>query len=149
MIIRIDRKWKKKDYTISNVFINGQRFGDGKAWCNALEDPDRGLTSDMTVDQILKKKVYGNTAIPKGEYLITITYSPKFNKDLPLVNAVKGFTGVRLHSGNTAKDTYGCILFGRNNVVGKVTNSRYWTKLIFDKIKKALDNGEIVKLAID
>lgn len=149
MLIRIDRKWKKKDYTISNVYINGQRFGDGKQWCNALEDTDRGLTSAMTVDEILKKKVYGKTAIPRGEYRITITYSPSFRKDLPLVNAVKGFTGVRLHSGNKPADTYGCILFGRNDKVGWISNSRYWCKLLQDKIKFALDRGEIVKLVIE
>lgn len=149
MLIKIDRKWKKEKYTISNVFVNGKRFTDGKNYCNALEDTDRGLTSDMTVDQIFKKKVYGKTAIPTGEYNITITYSPSFNRKLPLVNAVKGFTGVRIHSGNSAKDTYGCILIGRNDVVGKITNSRYWFNLLYADIKKALDRGEIVKLVIE
>ena len=149
MLIKIDRKWKKEKYTISNVFVNGKRFTDGKNYCNVLEDKDRGLTSDMTVDEILKKKVYGQTAIPKGEYIITITYSPSFNCMLPLVNAVKGFTGVRIHSGNSAKDTYGCILIGRNDVVGKITNSRYWFNLLHAYIKKALYRGEIVKLVIE
>lgn len=149
MLIKIDRKWKKENYTISNVFVNGKRFTDGKNYCNALEDTDRGLTSDMTVDEILKKKVYGQTAIPKGEYIITNTYSPSFNRMLPLVNAVKGFMGVRIHSGNSAKDTYGCILIGRNDVVGKITNSRYWFNLLYADIKKALDRGEIVKLVIE
>ena len=149
MLIKIDRNWKKEKYTISNVFVNGKRFTDGKQYCNALEDTDRGLTSDMTVDQIFKKKVYGQTAIPKGEYIITITYSPSFNRMLPLVNAVKGFMGVRIHSGNIAKDTYGCILIGRNDVVGKITKSRYWFNLLYAGIKKALDRGEIVKLVIE
>lgn len=97
MRISIDRKWKKPNYTISNLYVDGKRFTDGKQYCNVLEDTDRGLTSDMTVDQILKKKVYGQTAIPKGEYVVTITYSTKFKRDLPLLNAVKGFTGVRIH----------------------------------------------------
>ena len=149
MLIKIDRKWKKEKYTISNVYVNGKRFTDGKNYCNALEDTDRGLTSDMTVDKILNNKVYGKTAIPKGEYIITITYSLSFKRKLPLVNAVKGFTGVRIHSGNSAKDTHGCILIGRNDVVGKITNSRYWFKLLYADIKKALDRGEIVKLVIE
>jgi hypothetical protein len=51
----------------------------------------------MTVAQITKKKVYGKTAIPKGEYVVTITYSPKFRRNMPLVNNVKGFEGIRLH----------------------------------------------------
>lgn len=149
MVIRIDRKWKKPTYTISNVYVNGERFGDGKTYCNALEDADRGLTSDMTIDQILKKKVYGETAIPKGEYLITMTYSPKYKRNMPLVNNVKGFDGIRLHSLNKPEDSEGCIGFGKNDKVGWISNSRYWTGLIEDRIKKALARREIVKLVIE
>lgn len=149
MIIRIDRKWKMPTYTISNVFINGIRLGDGKSYCNALEDADRGLTSDMTVDQIRKKKVYGKTAIPSGEYLITMTYSPKYKRNMPLVNNVKGFDGIRLHSLNKPEDSLGCIGFGKNDKVGWISNSRYWTGLVESKIKTALGRGEIVKLVID
>lgn len=149
MIIRIDRKWKKPTYTISNVFINGTRFGDGKSYCNSLEDTDRGLTSDMTVDQIRKKKVYGKTAIPSGEYIITMTYSHKYKRNMPLVNNVKGFDGIRLHSLNKPEDSLGCIGFGKNDKVGWISDSRYWTGLIEGKIKTALGRGEIVKLVIE
>lgn len=148
MEIRIDRAWKKNGYTISRVFIDGARFGDGRKWCNALEDEDRGLTSDMSVDEILSKKVYGKTAIPTGRYLVTITWSPKFRKDLPLVNAVKGFTGVRLHSGNNQEDTLGCILFGENDKVGWVSNSRYWTTMLIGIIKAAIERGNNVYLKV-
>ena len=68
---------------------------------------------------------------------------------MPLVNNVKGFDGIRLHSGNSAKDSYGCILFGKNDKVGWISNSRYWTGLIEERIKKALARGEIVKLVIE
>jgi len=149
MRISIDRKWKKPNYTISNLYVDGKRFTDGKQYCNVLEDTDRGLTSDMTVDQILKKKVYGQTAIPKGEYIVTITYSTKFGRDLPLLNAVKGFTGVRIHSGNSAKDTLGCILVGRNDKVGWISNSRYWFVLLLDKIKQAIKRGEKVTFVVE
>lgn len=148
MEIRIDRAWKKRGYTISRVYLDGVRFGDGKKWCNALEDEDRGLTSDMTVDEILQKKVYGKTAIPTGKYLVTITWSPKFRKDLPLVNAVKGFTGVRLHSGNSPEDTLGCILFGENDKIGWISNSRYWSAMMTGIIKAAIDRGEKVYLKV-
>ena len=149
MRISIDRIWKKPNYTISNLYVDGKRFTDGKQYCNVLEDTDRGLTSDMTVDQILKKKVYGQTAIPKGEYVVTITYSTKFKRDLPLLNAVKGFTGVRIHSGNSAKNTLGCILVGRNDKVGWISNSRYWFGLLFDKIEQAIKRGEKVTFVIE
>ena len=63
MIITIDRAWKKAGYTISRIYVNGMLFG-----CNALEDTDRGLRSDMPLSEIKAKKVYGQTAIPSGEY---------------------------------------------------------------------------------
>lgn len=85
---------KRNDYTIGKVYINGQYF------CDSLEDADRGLTSDMTLAEILKKKVYGETAIPTGTYNVSWTYSPKFRRFMPLIEGVKGFEGIRIHSGN-------------------------------------------------
>ena len=147
---RIDRAWCKKGYTISRVFLDGKRFGDGKRYCNSLEDEDRGLTSDMSVDEILavKNKHKGQTAIPRGRYKVTITYSPRFKKDMPLLNAVKGFTGIRIHSGNTAKDSEGCLLVGENTQAGMITNSRYWTLMIKGIIKAAIERGEDVYITI-
>lgn len=148
MEIRIDRAWKKSDYTISRVYVDGVRFGDGKNYCNALEDKDRGLTSSMSVDEILAKKLYGMTAIPTGRYEVRISYSPRFRRDMPILIAVPGFTGIRIHSGNSAKDSYGCILIGRNDKVGWISNSRYWTNLLQKKIQSALDKGEKVFITI-
>lgn len=148
MEISIDRAWKKRDYTISRVFVDGKRFGDGRKWCNALEDTDRGLTSDMEVDEILSVKIKGQTAIPTGRYLIDMTYSPKFKKIMPHVCAVKGFTGVRLHPGNSNKDTEGCILFGVNDMVGWISNSTYWTNKLIGIIKAAIDSGDKVYLTV-
>ena len=148
MEIRIDRAWKKRDYTISRVYVDGQRLGDGQHYCNALEDPDRGLTSEMSVDEVLEKKVYGQTAIPTGRYLVTMSWSPKFKQMMPLVNAVKGFTGVRLHPGNSNKDTEGCILFGVNDKIGWISNSRYWTDRIIGMVNDAIGRGEKVYLTI-
>ena len=145
---RIDRAWKKKGYTISRVYLDGVRFGDGKRYCNALEDEDRGLTSDMTVDEILAKKKYGETAIPTGTYKVIISWSPRFKKDMPILQAVKGFTGIRIHSGNTAKDSSGCLLMGENTQVGMITNSRYWSLMIKGIVKAAIDRGEDVFIKI-
>ena len=148
MEIWADRAWRKKGYTISRVFVDGKRFGDGKKYCNILEDEDRGLTNDMSVDEILAKKKYGETAIPTGRYEVKISWSPKFKKDMPILIAVKGFTGIRIHSGNTAKDSLGCLLVGENSKVGMITNSRYWTTLLTAKIKTALDSGDTVYIKV-
>lgn len=149
MIIRLDRAWKKKGYTISRVYVNASRFGDGKKWCSALEDEDRGLTASMPLNEIQQHKVYGHTAIPTGRYRVEITYSPRFKKYMPLVCEIKGFSGVRLHAGNTPDDTEGCILFGVNDKVGRISNSRYWTDKLTKLITSAISQGEEVYLEID
>ncbi len=148
MEITADRAWKKKGYTISRVFVNGKRFGDGKQYCNILEDEDRGLHSGMTLEEIRRIKKYGETAIPRGRYQVIINWSYHFKKYMPLLLNVKGFDGVRIHSGNTPKDTLGCLLAGRNDVVGQVSNSKYWTSLLVNEISIALKRGEKVWIDI-
>lgn len=148
MRIRVDRAWRKKAYTISRVFINGERFGDGEHWCSVLEDEDRGLNSSMSIEEIKSLKIPEQTAIPRGIYEINITYSYKFKRMLPLIQDVKGFSGVRIHSGNTANDTEGCLLPGVNDVVGRVSNSRYWFNLLFARIQDAALAGEKVWIEI-
>lgn len=148
MEISIGREWKKRGYTISRVYLDGVRFGDGKAWCSCLEDEDRGLTQDMPPAEIKRRKIKGQTAIPSGVYNVVVTYSPRFRRNMPLVENVPGFDGIRLHSGNDASDTEGCLLWGENTVVGKVQNSRHWTGLIEERINAALKRGEKVTLRI-
>ena len=142
MIIDLHRKWRMKGYSIGILSINGQRI------CESLEDQDRGLSSDMPLDRIKKIKVKGETAIPIGSYRITWTYSPRFKKMLPLLNDVPGYDGIRIHSGNKAKDTEGCILCGRNTEVGMVTNSRYWTNKVNSLIEAACKRKEEVTITI-
>ena len=118
MKVLLDRKWKKKDYTI------GEWIVDGKKMCNSMEDRDRGLQQYMNDGEIAMLKEYGETAIPTGKYKVTMTYSPKYKRMMPQVMNVKGFAGVRIHSGNTAKDSLGCILLGDNDKKGWISNSR-------------------------
>lgn len=118
MELILNRIAKKDTYTIGRLYVNGTYL------CDTLEDKDRGLTKDMSVSEIQKKKVYGETAIPIGKYQVIMSYSNKFKKVLPLILNVPGYSGIRFHSGNTANDSLGCILVGQNKVVGKVINSR-------------------------
>lgn len=144
MRIKIDRAWKKKGYTISRVFINGERFGDGKKWCSVLEDTDRGLADWQSLNEIKAHKIKGETAIPEGVYDVIITYSQKFRRKLPLLKNVKGYEGVRIHSGNTSRHTEGCLLPGVNDQVGRVNNSRYWFEKLYALIEAAEKRGERV-----
>lgn len=132
MELLLKRIYSGSTYTIGHLYINGEYFSD------TLEDVDRGLTNDMSEEQIKKIKVYGKTAIPKGTYKVEVTYSPKFKRYLPILLNVKGFSGIRIHSGNTHEDTLGCLLVGYNKVKGQVINSRVTS----DKLTALLCNCE-------
>lgn len=143
MIVKIIRRWKRADYTVSEVWIDGE-----KQPYNALEDTDRGLYQAMSVADITAKKVYGKTAIPTGTYNCIYTWSSRFRRMLPLIENVRGFTGIRIHAGNTAKDTEGCILLGENKQRGMVLNSRATLEKFIAKLKTAWDIGESVTIKI-
>ena len=134
MKLTLIRKYKKDKYCIGKLYIDGEYF------CDTLEDKDRGLTDNMTISEISKIKVKKETAIPTGTYKVTITYSNRFKKNMPLINNVKGFEGIRIHSGNTDKDTEGCILVGQNKIVGQVINSQATYKVLYNKLLKDTNN---------
>lgn len=124
LLVRADRQ---PNYTVGQLSI------DGKFFCYTLEDKDRQLTSDMSLEEIQNKKQFGKTAIPSGTYTIDMnTVSPKF-KDrewakpykgkLPRLVDVPGYEGVLIHVGNTAEDTLGCILVGKRRTINGITNS--------------------------
>lgn len=125
MKIKLVRIAFKDTYTIGKLYVDGVYF------CDTIEDKDRGLDDSMTVREILDKKVKGETAIPTGHYNIEITYSPKYKRMMPLLIGVKGYSGIRIHSGNTSKDTEGCLLVGKNTVKGMVTDSRNTYQRLF------------------
>ena len=138
MKIKVNRRWKKEAYTIGDLYCNGIRL------FNTMEDKDRDINSSMPVGIINQKKVYGKTAIPTGTYTVVLSYSPKFaNKTwskkygglVPEIKDVKGFSGIRIHPGNTALDVEGCIAVGENKAVGKVLNS---TKCYYELMDKYL-----------
>ena len=142
MELRLERKYRSNNYCIDKLYINGKYFSD------ALEDPDRGLTDSMNLEEIKRIKVKGDTCIPYGTYNVTITYSPRFKKNLPLINNVKGFDGIRIHSGNTPQDTEGCLLLGFNKVKGRVVDSKVTVNKFIDIVQEALNKGEKVTITI-
>lgn len=130
MDLKLKRIFRGDKYTIGHLYI------DGNYYCDVLEDTDRGLSNDMSEEEIKRIKIYGKTAIPTGRYKIGVTYSPKFKRYLPILLNVKGFSGIRIHSGNSAEDTLGCLLVGFNKEKGKVLNSRVTS----DKLTALLRN---------
>lgn len=128
MKILIDRKYKKATYTIGKLYIDGVYFSD------TVEDKDRGLTDKDSLEKIKATKVYAKTAIPRGTYKVRMDIvSPKFSKKpyyksfcngkMPRIMDVKGFDGILIHKGSNANSSAGCIIVGKNTVVGGVTSS--------------------------
>ena len=124
--------------TISQLYL------DGFEECFILEDEVREIEGKPVSEWKLK----GKTAIPKGAYNVVVTMSNRFKRDLPLLERVPGFEGVRIHPGNTSEDTEGCLLPGRGKTEKTVTESRVAFNELFGKIKAALDGGDTVTLEI-
>lgn len=137
MNIQLKRIAKKETYTIGKLYIDGVYF------CDTIEDKDRGLNQIMSINDIKKKKVYGETAIPTGTYKLVIDYSNRFKKNMAHILNVPGYEGIRIHTGNSAKDSLGCIIVGKNKVVGKVVESRDTYNQLFPILQKAFKEGEI------
>lgn len=139
MELTLKRIARKETYTIGHLYI------DGKYFCDTIEDKDRGLSQELpvTVNKNLKRR--GVTAIPVGRYRVTLdVVSPKFSKKtayqfcggrLPRLVNVPAFDGVLIHIGNTANDTEGCILVGKNTEVGKVLQSTVTFRALYGRLK--------------
>lgn len=117
MRIEVRRDFFAAGYTAGRLYVDGGHV------CDTLEDADRGLVKTMGADEIARRKVAGETAIPKGEYKVTLgVVSPRFGSmpfyketcggRLPRLLDVPGYDGVLIHVGKTADNTQGCILVG-------------------------------------
>lgn len=154
MRLRLERRWKKETYTIGRLYVDGQYL------CNTCEDKDRHLTSKMPLSKIKEVKVAAETAIPTGIYSISMNViSPKYSMKpwyvqnchgarVPRLVDVPGWGGVLIHCGNTAKDSAGCILVGKNDAVGMVTNSKYWFLQLYNKMYAAYKRDEKIEIEV-
>ena len=134
--------------TIGTLTVNGAFE------CYVLEDTDRGLKDTMSLDEINKLKVHGQTAIPYGVYKVVVTKSERFSAMkgkpvyLPILLNVKGYEGIRIHSGNKPEDTLGCLLTARKKGIDTVSESTLAFNQLNDKINNALKIGENVIITI-
>ena len=121
----------------------GKLVVDDTFFCYTLEDKDRFLETNP------EGKVYGETAIPRGKYQIVIDFSNRFKRELPRLLLVPGFEGIRIHPGNTDKDTHGCILVGTSIVNDDfIGNSRVAFNRLFDVMDDAYNRGEEIWIEV-
>ena len=162
MELILTRIAKRKTYTIGKLYIKEQVMDEYLAgekqtyFCDTLEPTALELKTTVSKEAVLrspkKAECLKPFAIPEGRYAVVITWSPKFKMWLPVLLGGPDFNhlfkGIRIHMGNTAKDTQGCILVGRNQIVGQLLESRKWLYELKQKIVEAKDKGEAVWLTI-
>ncbi len=133
MLLDLERRWLSANSTIGQLCIEGELA------CWTLED--RYRPPEMP-------KVPGLTCIPNGRYEVVITHSERFRCDMPLLLNVPGFAGVRIHPGNTDKDTSGCILPGRTRGPDVVNDSKLAYGPLFRSLQAARARGELVFIEV-
>ena len=162
MELVLTRIAKRRAYTIGRLAILQEENEEYRTTmreeylCDTLEPPVLAMKTTVSQDAVLRSVEKARSlkpfAIPEGRYAVVITYSPKFQEWLPLLlggpDFNRLFQGIRIHAGNTVKDTQGCILVGQNLKPGQVFNSRTWLKRLKDMIVEAKSRNEPVFLTI-
>ena len=132
MKLILTRIARKAEYTIGRL-----EDENGKRICDTLEPTWRDYKGG-------EMKIPKKSAIPEGSYRVVVTKSQRFRKYLPLLVGVPGFEGVRIHAGNTSRDTEGCILVGQNLQVGKLL----WSRITLERLMKLIENEKEIYLII-
>lgn len=136
----------------TEVCTPGMLFVGGRFECWTLED----VVREIPGRPVAEWKVKGQTAIPNGTYTVDLTFSPKYQKVMPILLGVPGFEGIRIHSGNTSEHTEGCLLVGKNRTdknpategIDTITESKVAFGILFDKLTSAHEIGEPIVIEI-
>lgn len=134
--LTLKRIANRPTYCIGRLYVDRLLFSD------TIEDTDRGLKDSWPLEKIMKTKVYGETAIPKGRYKLILSVSPKFKNRkwakkygglVPEILNVKGYSGIRIHPANFATELLGCVAPGVNSKKGQVTQSQVTYEKLMSK----------------
>jgi hypothetical protein len=131
----LDRYEFTDEYTIGKLYANGIFV------CYTLEGCDRYLEDGGM-------KVQNNTAIPRGLYSMTVNFSERFQKKMPLIMNVSGFIGIRLHSDSSVANTDGSVLIGMSKIMDKVLESIEAVTIVIELINKAIIDGQSITIEI-
>ena len=134
MKIEVNRIFKASNYTIGELSVNNNYV------CDTLEDKVR-------VDG---GKVYAETAIPTGTYTLVLSYSNRFKKVMPEILNVPNFSGIRIHCGNSSKDTEGCLLVGKwdGKTENWISDSKNSYNKLYPLLEEAFNNKENITITI-
>ena len=137
MELLLKRIYSGESYTTGMLFIRNRETKEYELFCDTIEPPRRE-----------RQKTGIAVCIPAGRYPLVVTWSPKFQRWLPLVTHVEGRSGIRIHAGNTVRDTTGCILVGHATTRGTIVDSRRSLATLLRLLAKR-PMGEAVRLTIE
>ena len=134
MKIEVNRIFKASNYTIGELSVNNNYV------CDTLEDKVR-------VDG---EQVYAETAIPTGTYTLVLSYSNRFKKVMPEILNVPNFSGIRIHCGNSSKDTEGCLLVGKwdGKTENWISDSKNSYNKLYPLLEEAFNKKENITITI-
>ena len=134
MKIEVNRIFKASNYTIGELSVNNNYV------CDTLEDKVR-------VDG---EKLYAETAIPTGTYTLILSYSNRFKKVMPEILNVPNFSGIRIHCGNSSKDTEGCLLVGKwdGKTENWISDSKNSYNKLYPLLEEAFNKKENITITI-
>jgi hypothetical protein len=138
--ITLRRKIVTSAFTLG-VLSMGAIGSAGLYQYNTVEDTVRKLSNCTQTTCV--GKIDGKTAIPAGRYEIRDTYSPRFKKHVLELVDVPGFQGIRIHSGNTADDSSGCLILGLKGTRNGVAESRAAMAQFNADVRRALTKGRV------
>jgi hypothetical protein len=139
MEITVNRGSSKEDCTIGDLFV------DNTFECYTLED----VVREVVGQPVSSWKVQNQTAIPVGRYQVIIDYSDHFGRNMMHVLNVPGFEGIRIHGGNTAADTDGCILVGQQRSDDAIRNCAPALLTLQSKVQAAITGGDTVWVTVN
>ena len=134
MKIEVNRIFKASNYTIGELSVNNNYV------CDTLEDKVR----------VVGEKVYAETAIPTGTYTLVLSYSNRFKKVMPEILNVPNFSGIRIHCGNSSKDTEGCLLVGKwdGKTENWISDSKNSYNKLYPLLEEAFNKKENITITI-
>jgi hypothetical protein len=134
LLFKVKRKWLTDDSSIGELFVDNkvERF------CYTLEDKQRD--NGIKIPKV--------TAIPCGRYRMILDYSNRFKRTMLHILNVPQFDGIRIHGGNTAENTEGCIIVGKFRAADKVWDCKDVLAAIEKLVTIAIANKEEVWIEI-
>lgn len=144
MLLTLERRRRHPDCTVGELWLGSRRL------CWTLEDPVREQYDPRTGTWLWDAsfKRWGETAIPSGNYRVTLEDSPRFGPDTITINGVPDFAHIRIHAGNTANDTHGCPLVGLTDNGTWLGQSRDALAIVKRLVKEAIERGEEVFITV-